>query len=117
MRRLAFATMLLATLGSAAARADAQGECRNMWETQRADVDGPVLVVKDLGAGRGDAGRYRIVVRDRFTGCRVGDNTNSVCRVGQRASIVGGSFGLWNGDEKDGDSDYPYVGKHLWTCE
>jgi hypothetical protein len=119
MKNLAFAvTMLLPALGLAAsAHADDPFECRNAWEAQRADVDGPVLAVTDLGAGRGDAGRYRIVVRDRFTGCRVGDNTNTVCRIGQHASIVGGSLGLWSGDEKNADSDYPYVGKHVWTCE
>lgn len=99
------------------ARADTEFECRNAWAEQRADVDGPVLSVQDLGPQKGDKGRYRIVVRDHFTGCRIGDNSLSVCRVGQHASIVGGSFGDWTGDEKESDSDYPYLGKHLWTCE
>ena len=97
--------------------ADAEFECRNAWETQKADVDGPVLSVTDLGPAKAGKGRYRIVVRDHFTGCRVGDNTDTVCRVGQHAAIVGGSFGLWTGDVKDADSDYPYMAKHIWTCE
>jgi hypothetical protein len=120
MRTLSIVGILvtfMTSIGCATVRADESVECRNMWEAQKADVDGPVLTVADLGAGRGDQGRYRIVVRDRFSGCRVGDNTNTVCRVGQHASIVGGSFGLWSGDEKNADSDYPYVGKHVWTCE
>ena len=107
------AMALLPTL----ARADTEFECRNAWETQKADIDGPVLSVKDLGPEKAGKGRYRIVVRDHFTGCRVGDNTDSVCHVGQHASIVGGSFGLWTGDIKDADSDYPYVAKHLWDCQ
>jgi hypothetical protein len=102
---------------SAAARADSDFECRNAWAEQKADVDGPVLSVGDQGPQKGDKGRYRLVVRDRFTGCRIGDDALSVCRVGQHASIVGGSFGDWTGDVKDSDSDYPYLGKHLWTCE
>ena len=102
---------------AASARAGEQFECRNAWEYNKADVDGPVLSVTDLGAGRGDAGRYRIIVRDHFTGCRIGDDTNTACRVGQHAAIVGGSFGMWSGDVKGADSDYPYVGHHLWTCE
>lgn len=116
MRRLCLG-IILTSLGCTAAHANEPVECRNMWEAQKADVDGPVLAVTDLGASRGDQGRYRIVVRDRFTGCRVGDNTNTACRVGQHASIVGGAFGLWSGDEKSEDSDYPYIAKHLWTCE
>jgi hypothetical protein len=97
--------------------ADDAFECRNAWADQKADVDGPVLSATDQGPQKGDKGRYRIVVRDRFTGCRVGDNALTVCRVGQHSSIVGGSFGDWAGDVKDSDSDYPYMGKHLWTCE
>jgi hypothetical protein len=115
--RFAFAAALLPLAWWAPARADDTIECRNAWETQKADIDGPVVSVSDLGPAQGDKGRYRIVVRDHFTGCRIGDQTNSVCRAGQHASIVGGTLGLWTGDEKTADSDYPYIGPHIWTCE
>ncbi len=100
-----------------AARADAQFECRNAWAEQKADVDGPVLSVQDLGPQTGDKGRYHMVVRDHFTGCRIADDAVSACRVGQHASIIGGSLGDWTGDGAASESDYHYVGKHLWTCE
>ncbi len=112
-----FSAMLVMIALPVSARADEPFECRNAWESQKADVDGPVPASTNPGAGGGDRGPYRIVVRDRLTGCRVGDDTSTICRIGQHASIVGGSFGLWSGDEKNADSDYPYVGKHLWTCE
>lgn len=91
--------------------------CRNAWAEQKADIDGPVLSVTDLGADHADKGRYRIVVRDFFTGCRIGDNTNTVCRVGQHASVVGGALGDWSADDKGADSDYPYMQEHIWTCQ
>ena len=85
MRRLVLPSLVLALLClSTTAWADTPVECRNMWETQKADVDGPVLSVTDLGPEKAGKGRYRIVVRDRFTGCRVGDNTDSVCRPARR---------------------------------
>lgn len=111
---LVFAVLFLA---SDAAAAEDAVQCVDTGKVQKADVDGPVLSVRDLGTGRGDAGRYRIVVRDHFTGCRIGDTTNSVCHVGQHASIVGGSLGMWTGDDKGSDSDYPYLQRHLWDCE
>lgn len=91
--------------------------CRNAWGDQRADVDGPVLSVQDLGPKAGDKGRYRIVVRDTFTGCRILDQTITACRVGQHASSVGGRFGLWSGDDPGSDSDYPYLNGRVWDCE
>ncbi|MBV9330512.1 MAG: hypothetical protein JOZ55_03055 [Alphaproteobacteria bacterium] len=102
---------------SGASVADDAVVCLDSGKVQKADVDGPVLSARDLGPGRGDGGRYRIVVRDRFTGCRIGDNTNSICKVGQHASIIGGSLGLWTGEDKNADSDYPYLQKHIWDCE
>lgn len=111
------ASPLIAGATPSASFADTQFACRNAWGGQKADVDGPVLSVKDLGSSTGDKGRYRIVVRDHFTGCRVGDMTNSVCKVGQHASIVGGSFGDWTGDDAGADSDYPYQATHIWDCE
>jgi hypothetical protein len=118
MKRFVIAlSMIVCAVGASnAAQADEVG-CRNMYESTHADVDGPVLSVTDHGAPLAVEARYHIVVRDRFTGCRISGSTNSLCKVGQHASIVGGSFGLWTGDNKDADSDYPYLNSHIWTCE
>jgi hypothetical protein len=118
MKRLAFVFSLLALcLGAERASADEALECRNMWAMQHADVDGPVTTVTDNGAGHGLDLHYRIIVRDHFTGCRIADTTDTVCRIGQHAAIVGGSFGDWLGNEKNTDTDYTYIGHHQWTCE
>ena len=117
-----FAAALLAAIAIAGMSrpvlADAKPfACRNAWGDQRADVDGPVLSVQDLGAKGGDKGRYRIVVRDTFTGCRILDTTITACRVGQHATNVGGRFGVWNGDDAGSDNDYPYMNGGVWDCE
>jgi len=121
MRRIFTATLLagMAIAGcSRPALADTKPfACRNAWGDQRADVDGPVLSVQDLGPKATDKGRYRIVVRDTFTGCRILDTTITACRVGQHASSVGGRFGLWNGDDAGTDNDYPYLNGQVWDCE
>jgi hypothetical protein len=114
-------TLALSTLAICFARpasaADEPYTCRNMYEGQHADVDGPVLAVKDYGPGPGIDRHYRIVVRDHFTGCRVADLTDTVCKVGQHGAIVGGSLVNWTGDDAKTDTDYVYLGHHQWTCE
>jgi hypothetical protein len=121
MKKCFAATLFVAsaTLGlTAPAHADTKPfACRNAWGDQRADVDGPVLSVQDLGSKASDKGRYRIVVRDTFTGCRILDTTITACRVGQHASSVGGRFGLWNGDDPGSDNDYPYLNGGVWDCQ
>ena len=113
----ASALLILSVLLATPALADTLFACRNAWGEQKADVDGPVLSVTDLGPQAGGKGRYRIVVRDTFTGCRILDTTITACRVGQHASTVGGTFGDWNGDDKGTDNDYPYVGGGVWDCQ
>src|SRR5579872_6065997 len=116
MKRLTFVVSALVVGLAGSARADVPLECRNMWENQPADIDGPVLSIQDNGAGHGLDSHYRIVVRDHFTGCRVADTTDQVCKVGQHAAIVGGKMGFWKGDIRDTDTDYDYIGRHQWTC-
>ena len=111
------ALMIVSTVSATPAFADTAFACRNAWGEQRADVDGPVLSVKDLGPNAGDKGRYRIVVRDTFTGCRVLDQTITACKVGQHASSVGGTFSPWIADDPGSDADYSYIGGHIWDCE
>jgi len=118
MRRLAFVfSALVLCLGAGRASADEPLEFRNMWEMQHADVDGPVVFVQDNGAGHGLDLHYRIIVRDHFTGCRVADTTDTVCKVGQHAAIVGGSLGDWVANARNTDTDYNYIGHHQWTCQ
>jgi hypothetical protein len=113
----ALASGLAAFIAAGSARADdAPLPCRTAFENQRADVDGPVVSFTDRGHQQVGIGRYHIIVRDHFTGCRVSDDTDSVCKVGQHAAIVGGGFGIWYGDVKGSDSDYVYEGSHIWDC-
>jgi hypothetical protein len=115
---LALSSALFMLGGAGAAHADAPMRCGTMYQNHQADIDGPVVSVTENAKGSVNAylGHHHIVVRDNFTDCRISDDTNSDCKVGQHAAITGGSLGIWIGDMKDTDTDFQYQGNHQWDC-
>jgi hypothetical protein len=101
---------------SCAAGAAQASSCPSNLEWQDRTVDGSVSKVEDT---RTDNPRYRVVMVDETTQCRLVGLTDKRCAAGDHVVVTGGRYGVWRGDDRGGEADYNLMNddKQTWICK